>query len=207
MIELDNIQYKINTTKYLFNFKINSGEIVAFVGPSGIGKTTLLNLIAGFLPIKVGKLYLNKQDCTTKQPWQRPITTLFQQDNLFAHLTVQKNIALGITTKKLTVLQQQELLTVAERLSIQDILTKYPPEISGGQAQRVAIARSILSKKPILLLDEPLAGLDEDNRQEVSKLIYEQSKIHSLTTCIVTHHLTEWADYTDKVFNIKNSIL
>ncbi len=137
------------------------------LGPSGAGKSTLLNLIAGFLPPASGSLRINGEVHNATPPAQRPVSMLFQENNLFNHLTVRQNISLGIHPGlKLSREEQAQVAAMAGQMGIDALLERLPGELSGGQRQRAALARCLVRQQPVLLLDEPFSALDPALRQE-----------------------------------------
>jgi len=156
MIRLDNVFLADDALPMTFDLQVAAGERIAIVGPSGAGKSTLLNLIAGFVLPTQGNIWLNGENHTRSAPYERPVSMLFQENNLFPHLTVQQNLALGLKTSlKLTALEQDQIERVADAVGLTSFLSRLPSSLSGGQKQRVALARCLLRDKPILLLDEP----------------------------------------------------
>ena len=169
--------------------------ITTLLGASGEGKSTLLHLIGGFLK-GTGMLSFNGCDLATLTPDKRPITTLFQSDNLFPQLTVWQNIAIGLSASlKLGAVQKDAVAWALDRTQLSDFGTKVPESLSGGQAQRVAIARAIAraivdqdeQKKSILLLDEPFSALDPSLRAQMLLLVSELTEQLGLTSLIVSH--------------------
>ena len=161
MIRLDNVFLADDALPMMFDLQVVEGERIAIVGPSGAGKSTLLNLIAGFVLPTQGNIWLNGENHTRSAPYERPVSMLFQENNLFPHLTVQQNLALGLKTSlKLTALEQEQIEQVADAVGLTSFLSRLPNSLSGGQKQRVALARCLLRDKPILLLDEPFSALD-----------------------------------------------
>jgi len=168
----------------------NEGEIICLLGPSGIGKTTILRTIAGLEKIKNGKIFLKNKILSSKnvhvEPEDRNIALSFQENSLFPHYTVEKNINLGAERKK----GKKRKISIKETikfLKLNKILNKYPHEISAGEAQRTSLARSLVSQPDLLLLDEPLSNVDQSFKEEIQvelKQILTNSKI---TTIIVTH--------------------
>lgn len=192
MIELCNVNYAYQEQPMSFNFMVNKGELVTILGPSGAGKSTLLNLIAGFIMPDSGQIILNGIDDTNASPAKRPVSMLFQDNNLFTHLTVKQNLALGLTVKsKLTEAQHAKLIDIAKRIGLFDYLDKYPQHLSGGQRQRVAIGRCLLMQRPILLLDEPFSSLDPKLKKEILYLVNEIQREYQLTILMVTHQFDD----------------
>lgn len=192
MIELHQVSYAYQNQSMMFNFSVAKGEIVTLLGPSGAGKSTLLNIIAGFITPNHGQIILNGKDVTTTPPAKRPVSILFQDNNLFTHLTVEQNLALGISpSMKLTPEQRTNLHHIAKRIGLIDYLDKYPAQLSGGQRQRVAIGRCLLISRPILLLDEPFSSLDPKLKNEMFCLLKEIHAEYQLTIVMVTHQLDD----------------
>lgn len=188
-----------------FDLHISAGEKIAIIGESGSGKSTLLNLIAGFELVNQGEIWLNGENHTYTAPHQRPVSILFQEHNLFTHLTVWQNIALGLTPNlKLNKAQINQLEQVASAVGLTDFLSRLPKDLSGGQRQRVALARCLLRDKPILLLDEPFSALDPNLRQEMLALIDELCREKQLTLLLVTHQPNEVMNKIDRIIEIKN---
>lgn len=193
------------TLPMCFNLNVKAGERVAIIGESGAGKSTLLNLIAGFEFPAQGEIWLNDKNHTRSAPYERPVSMLFQENNLFPHLTVQQNLALGIKPSlKLTALEQEKIEQVACSVGLGDYLERLPNSLSGGQKQRVALARCLLRGKPILLLDEPFSALDQKLRVEMLALIAKLCDEKDLTLLLVTHQPSELIGSIDQVLVVEN---
>jgi thiamine ABC transporter, ATP-binding protein len=165
----------------------------------------LLNLIAGFVLPTRGNIWLNGENHTRSAPYERPVSMLFQENNLFPHLTVQQNLALGLKTSlKLTALEQDQIERVADAVGLTSFLSRLPNSLSGGQKQRVALARCLLRDKPILLLDEPFSALDPELRMDMLNLIDELCHSKNLTLLLVTHQPSELAGKVDRMLRIEN---
>lgn len=205
MIRLDNVFLADDALPMTFDLQVVAGERIAIVGPSGAGKSTLLNLIAGFVLPTRGEIWLNGENHTQSAPYERPVSMLFQENNLFPHLTVQQNLALGLKTSlKLTALEQDQIERVADAVGLTSFLSRLPNSLSGGQKQRVALARCLLRDKPILLLDEPFSALDPELRMEMLNLIDELCHSKSLTLLLVTHQPSELTGKVDRMLRIEN---
>jgi thiamine transport system ATP-binding protein len=192
MLTLNNLTYLYQHLPMRFSFAAQAGERLAILGPSGAGKSTLLSLIGGFLPINQGALVMNGVDHTHSVPSARPVSMLFQENNLFPHLTVQQNMALGLHPGlKLTREQQQQVVAIAEQTGLQTMLARLPGELSGGQRQRVALARCLLRNQPILLLDEPFSALDPALRNEMLQLVRSVCESRNITLLMVSHSLED----------------
>ena len=205
MIRLDNVFLADDTLPMTFDLQVAAGERIAIVGPSGAGKSTLLNLIAGFVLPTRGEVWLNGENHTRSAPYERPVSMLFQENNLFPHLTVQQNLALGLKTSlKLTALEQDQIERVADAVGLTSFLSRLPNSLSGGQKQRVALARCLLRDKPILLLDEPFSALDPELRMDMLNLIDELCHSKNLTLLLVTHQPSELTGKVDRMLRIEN---
>ena len=205
MIRLDNVFLADDALPMTFDLQVVAGERIAIVGPSGAGKSTLLNLIAGFVLPTRGEIWLNGENHTQSAPYERPVSMLFQENNLFPHLTVQQNLALGLKTSlKLTALEQDQIERVADAVGLTSFLSRLPNSLSGGQKQRVALARCLLRDKPILLLDEPFSALDPELRLEMLNLIDELCHSKNLTLLLVTHQPSELTGKVDHMLRIEN---
>ena len=137
MLTLTNLTWIYHHLPMRFSLSLRPGERVAVLGPSGAGKSTLLSLVAGFLDAHSGQITLNGADHTHTPPAQRPVSMLFQENNLFAHLTVAQNIGLGLHPGlKLNAAQHQQVAEIARRVGLESALTRLPGELSGGQRQR-----------------------------------------------------------------------
>lgn len=205
MIRLDNVFLADDALPMMFDLQVVEGERIAIVGPSGAGKSTLLNLIAGFVLPTQGNIWLNGENHTRSAPYERPVSMLFQENNLFPHLTVQQNLALGLKTSlKLTALEQDQIERVADAVGLTSFLSRLPNSLSGGQKQRVALARCLLRDKPILLLDEPFSALDPELRLDMLNLIDELCHSKNLTLLLVTHQPSELTGKVDRMLRIEN---
>ena len=203
MIDLDLI-FNYENSPMHFVLKVEQGERLAIIGESGAGKSTLLNLIAGFETPASGQILLNDCDHTQTQPAERPVSMLFQDNNLFPHLTVAQNIGLALAPSlSLNATQQQQVREIAEKMGIEPLLSRRADQLSGGQKQRVALARTLLRNKPILLLDEPFSALDPIRRHELQQFILGVCIERNLTLLMVTHQLEETKNLFTRVVEIR----
>ncbi|MBK0001120.1 thiamine ABC transporter ATP-binding protein ThiQ [Erwinia sp. S38] len=194
MLSLTNLTYLYNHLPMRFTFSAQAGERLAILGPSGAGKSTLLSLIAGFLPASSGSLLLDGQDHCDSPPARRPVSMLFQENNLFPHLTVAQNIGLGLHPGlKLSHQQKQTLQEITRRVGLEEQLQRLPHQLSGGQRQRAALARCLVRQQPILLLDEPFSALDPALRKEMLELVDEVCNERNITLLMVSHSIEDAA--------------
>ncbi|MCE9982198.1 thiamine ABC transporter ATP-binding protein ThiQ [Leclercia adecarboxylata] len=192
MLTLTDVTWLYQHLPMRFTLSVRQGELIAVLGPSGAGKSTLLNLVAGFLQPANGRITIEGQDHTHTPPAARPVSMLFQENNLFTHLTVRQNIGLGTHPGlRLNAGQQQKLSDIAAQMGIGDLLARLPGELSGGQRQRVALARCLVREQPILLLDEPFSALDPALRQEMLLLVKEVCERQGLTMLMVSHSVED----------------
>jgi thiamine transport system ATP-binding protein len=158
------------------------------LGPSGAGKSTLLSVLAGFDRPLQGRILWRGTDITGLAPAQRPVAMLFQDNNLFPHLTIYRNIALALTHKsRITADQHDRILQVLDRVNLTGMAERKPAQLSGGQISRVALARVMLQVKPIVLLDEPFAALGPALKQEMLDLLADVVMQSGATVLMVTH--------------------
>ena len=190
MLSVNNVKFSWSIKEnFEFNLSIMKGEVVTIEGPSGIGKSTLINLISGFLKPESGEISWCKKRIDTLQPNERPTSTIFQNNNLFEHLSCFDNVCLGVSANlKISLNDSETINNLFSELGIAKIKERMPNEISGGQEARVSIIRALLTKKPILLLDEPVSSLDQVTREETLKIIKNTSEKYKLTLVMVSHH-------------------
>ncbi|VAX76480.1 Thiamine import ATP-binding protein ThiQ [Serratia symbiotica] len=192
MLTLKKLTYRYEHVVMYFDLCIQAGERVAVLGPSGAGKSTLLSLIAGFLPTSSGQLVLNGEDHTITPPGKRPVSMLFQENNLFPHLTVAQNIGLGLEPGlNLSQDQEQEVAQITLQVGLKEQFSRLPSQLSGGQRQRAALARCLIRERPILLLDEPFSALDPALRHEMLQLLLKVCEQRTLTLLLVSHNLED----------------
>ena len=200
MLELKNfiILYEGIEVLKNINLKIEKGEIVSILGPSGCGKTTLLNLILGLTQVSEGRIIFDGEDITQMPMEKRGFNIVFQDYALFPNLNVYENIVYGLKNKP-NISTTKEVQDLINLLGLGKHLTKKIEELSGGQKQRTALARTLVMKPKILLLDEPLSALDGVIKESIKQKIKEIARDFKLTTIIVTHDPEEALTLSDKV--------
>lgn len=204
MINL-NITFNYKQMPMQFTLSVQKGERVAIIGESGAGKSTLLNLIAGFDLPTSGEIWLNNCNHTQTEVASRPVSMLFQDNNLFPHLTVEQNIGLALVPSlKLNAGQKAQVAEIADKMGIAEFLARRADQLSGGQKQRVALARTLLRDKPILLLDEPFSALDPKRREELQQLVAQLCQERNLTLLMVTHQIEESRALFDRILCVEN---
>lgn len=192
MLTLSNVDYYYHNELFHFDVAVEQGSIVALMGPSGAGKSTLLALVAGFIEPAKGSIRVEDKEIVGLEPHQRPFAMLFQEHNLFAHLTVRQNIGLGLHPGlKLSNDQQQQVELAAAQVGVGEYLDRLPEQLSGGQRQRVALARCFVQPHATWLLDEPFSALDPILREEMLSLVAKLAKERNITVLMVTHHISD----------------
>ena len=170
------------------DFSMEIGNHLSLFGPSGSGKSSLLLGLAGFLPIINGDLIYDDKSISKSEPKDRPFDLLFQENNLFPHLTVSRNILLGLGAKAKMDSQNSHIVNeILDLVGLYKEKNRLPENISGDQRSRTAIARSLIRKKPILLLDEPFSALDFELKNEILALLLRVSRKNNLSIILVSH--------------------
>ncbi len=196
MLALDGVTFRYAAAEapWRFDLEVAPGEIVGIAGVSGAGKSTLLDLIAGFLIPLAGDITLDGRSLLTEPPEARPVSILFQTDNLFDHLSAARNVALGLAPNKLPRAQRQARVQEAlDAVELGNFSNRVVARLSGGQKQRVALARTLLRDKPILLLDEPFTALDPETAAEVREHLSALIAAHRWHTVLVSHDAEDLA--------------
>lgn len=211
MIKLEQVRKNYKSTRVLNNvtFSVNSGEIAAIIGPSGCGKTTLLKCINGLEKIDNGKIIVGGYDITQKDfnlsKLRENVGIVFQQFNLFPHMTVKENIMLAPLKVKKMKKNDAEVLAMMllEKVGLLNKMDCYPHELSGGQSQRVAIARTLAMEPKAILFDEPTSALDPHMKKEVLEVI-KRLKNDKIIILIVTHEMKFAREIADRVVFLHN---
>jgi NitT/TauT family transport system ATP-binding protein len=185
------------------SFSAESGELICILGKSGCGKSTLLKIVAGFVPPSSGKVLLNNEPVEGPGPER---SVIFQEDALFPWLTVEENIAFGLRRGgESKQSKAREVERFLELVGLKDFGKYLPREISGGMKQRVALARVLILKPQVLLMDEPFASLDAQSREEMQKLLLSLWQELAITILFVTHDVNEAVILADKVLVMSNN--
>ncbi|TFF42744.1 ABC transporter ATP-binding protein [Pseudomonas sp. RIT623] len=180
--------------------QIQRGEFVTLLGPSGCGKSTLLRCIAGLTPVDSGRILLDGQDLVPVSPQKRGIGMVFQSYALFPNMTVEQNVAFGLRMQKVKAEESQaRVREVLDLVELGSFAGRYPHQLSGGQCQRVALARSLVTRPRLLLLDEPLSALDARIRKHLREQIRAIQRELGLTTIFVTHDQEEALTMSDRI--------
>jgi thiamine transport system ATP-binding protein len=193
-LEIEGLAFTYEDLMMRFDLSVEAGECVGIVGPSGAGKSTLLSLIGGFEKPIAGAIRVGGADITRLAPAERPVTTLFQDFNLFPHLSVAENVGLGRNPGlRLDAADQEQVAWALRQVGLDGFEARLPGQLSGGERQRVALARSLIRHRPLLLLDEPFAALGPALRAEMLELTDLLRKAQGLTVLLVTHDPNEAA--------------
>lgn len=203
-IQLDDLRLTLGSARFSFDGTIAGGCITAVVGPSGSGKSTLLNLIAGFDRAEAGRLLFGGLDVTASHPAERPVSLVFQDHNLFAHLDLFTNVGLGIHPSLRLSRQERDRVSAAlTQVGLAGMEKRKPSTLSGGERQRAAFARVLVRHRPVLLMDEPFAALDPGLRLNMAAMLNELHQETGNTVLIVSHDPDEVRRLADAVIFIE----
>ncbi len=187
-LHCENIDIRMDDFRLTANWRIETGARVAIIGPSGAGKSTLLMALAGFILPSAGHILWNGQDVTRMPPADRPMTTLFQDQNLFPHLSLTQNLGLGISPRlRLRKDDHSRINAALDRVGLGGMGARKPASLSGGQQGRAALARALLRDKPVLMLDEPFAALGPALKTEMLGQVADVADTTGATVLMVTH--------------------
>ncbi len=188
MLVLDDLLLQQGEFRLVADLGVNQGAHVAVMGPSGAGKSTLLSAIAGFYAPKSGRIAWDGVDITDRPPADRPLSIIFQDQNLFPHLTAAQNIGLGLKPSlRLSANERDQIVTSLARVGLVGLGDRKPAALSGGQRSRVALARALLRNQPLMLLDEPFAALGPGLKTEMLDLVKALAEDTGATLLMITH--------------------
>lgn len=200
MLTLENLMLVQDDFSLRANWSVPSGARLALIGPSGSGKSTLLLAIAGLFAATAGRILWNGQDMATLSPGDRPLSMLFQDQNLFPHLTLRQNLGLGLMPNlRLSADHIEQIENALMRVGLAGFSGRKPAQLSGGQLARAALARALLRARPLLLLDEPFAALGPALKADMLGLLDEVATATAAAVLLVTHDPTDakrFADHT-----------
>ena len=188
-----------------FSLSVSPGEVLSIVGPSGAGKSTLINLIAGFLKASAGDIQIDGNSIINDAISRRPVSIVFQQFNLFPHLDIFSNVALGLSPSlRLTEIERQRVSDVLSVLGLSGLEARKPAQLSGGQQQRVALARAMVRDRRVLLLDEAFTALGPSLRKELLQQVRLLVVEHQMMALSISHqpsdafHISERLAFIDQ---------
>jgi thiamine transport system ATP-binding protein len=191
MLAIEQLEFAYDTVSaapMCFELEVADGEVLSLIGPSGSGKSTLLNLVAGFLRARSGRIVIDDVAIETLAVGERPVSMVFQQHNLFPHLDLYTNVALGVEPSlRLNRAQSDAVRDALARLGLEQLQRRKPGELSGGQRQRVALARALVRNRKILLLDEAFAALGPAMRAELIELVKDMVSEQGMVGLLVSH--------------------
>lgn len=183
-----------------YTMSVQAGALCAIIGPSGGGKTTLLHMIAGFEAPESGTLTFDGRNLLPLEPAKRPVAIVFQDHNLFPHLTAMQNAALGLRPSLRMSAEERGLIgEMLEAVGLKGFEDRKPGEMSGGQRQRVALARALVSGRPLILLDEPFSSLDPSLRRDMIRLVDRLRRQRHVTILMTIHTPEDAADVADQM--------
>lgn len=204
-LALQAVETRLGQQDFHYDFTLDGPGIVAISGPSGAGKSTLFQLIAGFEAPKSGRILMDDVDVAALPPGRRPLTVIFQDHNLFAHLDVFTNVALGLSPSlRLGEADRRRISEALADVGLAGFHKRMPQQLSGGERQRVAFARALVRRRPFLLLDEAFASLDEALRLAMGELLLRLQKQGDMMVLMISHDRGEIARLAGRVVEIRN---
>ncbi|MEJ6391185.1 thiamine ABC transporter ATP-binding protein [Gymnodinialimonas ulvae] len=205
MLRLEDVHVRQGSFELSLSLDIPKGARVALMGASGSGKSTVLSVVAGFTWPDSGTVWIDGVDVSRAAVSKHPISILFQDGNLFPHLTVFQNVALGIEPSlKLRADDQKRVGEALDKVGLHGFGTRKPAELSGGQQSRVALARMLLQDRPLVLLDEPFAALDPGLRRDMLELVARLCAETGQTLIMATHDLRDAERLCDRVLLLED---
>lgn len=203
-IRLDDVRLALGDAAFRFDLRVASGSLAAVIGPSGAGKSTLLSLVAGLEQPVSGRILIGGRDVTELGPAERPVSIVFQDNNLFAHLDARTNVGLGIHPGlKLGEKGWQVVEAALSRVGLEGFGRRLPGSLSGGERQRVALARCLVRRQPVLLLDEPFAALGPSLKADMLALVRTLQHDTGATALMVTHDPHDAAAIADTIVFVR----
>ncbi|MEK7292723.1 MAG: ABC transporter ATP-binding protein [Actinomycetota bacterium] len=207
MLHVADISVSLDTIEIFHDLSLElaTGEIVSLVGPSGSGKTTLLRAIAGLQPLNAGKIFVGSRDVTEVPTYRRGIGMVFQDNQLFSHMSVFDNIEYSLRISGVNKISRRQRVAEMLRLvGLDDLGQRTTMQLSGGEAKRVAVARSLVAEPSVLLLDEPLTGLDGELHQRLLNDLSVLIRSRGITIVHVTHDHNEARQLSDRIVDIRS---
>ncbi|MEZ5476550.1 MAG: ATP-binding cassette domain-containing protein [Thiolinea sp.] len=205
MLQVDELKFRWKEQAFHYDFRLAAGSTLAIQGRSGIGKSTLLELIAGFIHPDSGDIRWQGQSLLPLSVEQRPVSMLFQTHNLFEHISVLQNLQLG-WPERVNRERDSRIRSAAGQLGVGELLLRSPASLSGGQRQRIALLRTLLRPEPLVLLDEPFTGLDSTTRQQALTWVRETAQAQNKTLLLVTHQDEDVRQLADQVLVLEGNV-
>ncbi len=207
MLTLDHLRLTQGDFTLTADWSLVPGARVALMGPSGAGKSTLLMALAGFLIPADGRILWQGQDLANVEPGDRPISMLFQDQNLFPHLTLTQNLGLGLSPRlRLTPAQTVQIEQALNRVGLPGMGARKPAQLSGGQQGRAALARALLRARPVLMLDEPFAALGPALKADMLVLLDQVASDTNATVLMVTHDPDDALTFADQMILVADGV-
>lgn len=207
MLTLDGVHLRQGSFDLRADLSVDTGAAVALIGPSGSGKSTLLAAIAGFLQPVAGRIWWDGLDLTELSPGIRPVSILFQDNNLFPHLTIGQNVGLALGPRlRLSTDERTRVAAVLAQVGLAELSDRKPGALSGGQQSRAALARVLLSDRPLVLLDEPFAALGPALKDEMLDLAATMMRDGGRTLIMVTHEPADAARIANRVIVVAGGV-
>jgi thiamine transport system ATP-binding protein len=207
-VRLDQVSFSYGEAPLAFDVDFAAAKITAIMGPSGSGKSTLLNLVAGFETPQSGRVLIGGADVSAEPPLARPVSMVFQENNLFAHLSVEQNVGLGRSPSlRLNGTDRAAIAEALQRTGLARKEKRLPRELSGGERQRVALARVLVRDRPVLLLDEPFASLGPALRDDMLDLVAAVHAERGMTVLFVTHQPEDARRIGEHVVFLDNGVV
>ncbi|MEQ6202210.1 ATP-binding cassette domain-containing protein [Sulfitobacter sp. HNIBRBA2951] len=204
MVRLEDIVIVQGDFEMRADMALEAGRKYAVIGPSGAGKSTLLGAMCGFVPVAQGRVVWDSKDITRQAPGMRPMTMLFQDNNLFPHLTVAQNVGLGLRTDlRMSAAQRDQVQDALFRVNLDGYADQKPGNLSGGQQSRAALARVLVQARPMVLLDEPFAALGPALRNEMLDLVQDLVAQTGAALVMVTHAPDDVRRIADEVIFVE----
>ena len=201
ILSIKNLSFNYPNNKILhdINIYVDKGEVVSILGGSGVGKTTLFNIIAGINPLQSGEISIGNTD------YKGRVSYMLQKDLLLEHKTIIQNITLPLLIRKISKKEaEEEAIKSLKLFNLYEYKDKYPSELSGGMRQRIALLRTYMFKEELFLLDEPFSALDAITKISLHSWYLEIKNKLDLTTLLITHDIDEAIDLSDRIYIIKN---
>ena len=207
MLKIENAVFENGDFSLSADLQVETAQKVAVIGPSGAGKSTLIGAIAGFYPLTKGRILWNGTDISHTEPGKRPVAMLFQDSNMFPHLSIAQNVGLGIRPDlKLDLDQSEQVQSAISRVGLDGMGNRKPAALSGGQQSRAALARVLVQDRPLLLLDEPFAALGPALKTEMLDLVDDLVRETGATLLMVSHAPEDARRIAEQVILVEDGV-